>query len=74
MLGGKSGKSGGGGSTGGSAGGFGAIIALAAILVVGYAIFQSFYTVDEQERAVVLRFGEYNRTGEPWSAIQGSAH
>ncbi|MBW4933900.1 FtsH protease activity modulator HflK [Marinobacter sp. F4206] len=66
MLGGKGGKSGGSGSgTGGSAGGFGAILALAGILVVGYVIFQSFYTVDEQERAVVLRFGEYNRTENP---------
>lgn len=64
MLGGKSGKSGGSGS-GGSTGGFGAILALAGILVVGYVIFQSFYTVDEQERAVVLRFGEYNRTENP---------
>jgi len=66
MLGGKGGKSGGsGGSGGGSAGGFGAILALAAILVVGYVIFQSFYTVDEQERAVVLRFGEYHQTANP---------
>ena len=66
MLGGKGGKSGGsGGSSGGSAGGFGAILALAAILVVGYVIFQSFYTVDEQERAVVLRFGEYHQTANP---------
>lgn len=66
MLGGKGGKSGGsGGSTGGSAGGFGAMLALAGILVVGYVVFQSFYTVDEQERAVVLRFGEYNRTESP---------
>ncbi|GAB5477441.1 MAG: FtsH protease activity modulator HflK [Marinobacter nauticus] len=65
MLGGKGGNSGGGSSSGGSAGGFGAILAIAAILVAGYVIYQSFYTVDEQERAVVLRFGEYNRTEEP---------
>ncbi len=66
MLGGKggSGNNGNSGSSGGS-GGFGAILAIAAILVVGYVIYQSFYTVDEQERAVVLRFGEYNRTEEP---------
>ena len=59
MLGGKGGNSGnsGGSSSGGSAGGFGAVIALAAILALGYVIFQSFYTVDEQERAVVFRFG-----------------
>jgi membrane protease subunit HflK len=65
MLGGKGGNSGGGSSSGGSAGGLGAILAIAAILVVGYVIYQSFYTVDEQERAVVLRFGEYNRTENP---------
>ncbi|MCM0612740.1 FtsH protease activity modulator HflK [Marinobacter sediminum] len=66
MLGGKGGKSGGsGGSSGGSAGSFGAVLAIAAILVVGYVVFQSFYTVNEQERAVVLRFGEYNRTESP---------
>ena len=66
MLGGKggnSGNSGGGKSSGG--GGFGAILAIVAILAVGYVVFQSFYTVDEQERAVVLRFGEYNRTEMP---------
>ncbi|KXO11047.1 FtsH protease activity modulator HflK [Marinobacter excellens] len=67
MLGGKGGNSGnsGGSSSGGSAGGFGAVIALAAILALGYVIFQSFYTVDEQERAVVLRFGEYSTTENP---------
>ncbi|GHD53552.1 protease FtsH subunit HflK [Marinobacter persicus] len=68
MLGGKgnnSGNSGGGKGSGGNAAGFGAVLAIAAILAVGYVIFQSFYTVDEQERAVVLRFGEYNRTENP---------
>ncbi|WP_166254201.1 FtsH protease activity modulator HflK [Marinobacter salicampi] len=69
LLGGKGKKSGPGGSSGGgggsSSGGFGAILAVAAILFLGYVIFQSFYTVDEQERAVVLRFGEYHSTAEP---------
>ncbi|HET8800731.1 MAG TPA: FtsH protease activity modulator HflK [Marinobacter sp.] len=69
MLGGKGKKSGGNdngsGGGSGSAGGFGAVLALAGILVVGYVVFQSFYTVDEQERAVVLRFGEYSRTENP---------
>ncbi|WP_144823402.1 FtsH protease activity modulator HflK [Marinobacter piscensis] len=65
MLGGKGKKPGSGGGGSGSAGGFGAILALAAILVVGYVAFQSFYTVDEQQRAVVLRFGEYSRTENP---------
>ncbi|WP_372964346.1 FtsH protease activity modulator HflK [Marinobacter sp.] len=66
MLGGKGGSGNKGTSgSGNNKGGFGAIIALAAILVAGYVVFQSFYTVDEQERAVVLRFGEYNRTENP---------
>ena len=67
LLGGKGNRSGGsgGGSSSGNSGGFGAILALAGILVVGYVIFQSFYTVDEQERAVVLRFGEFSRTESP---------
>ncbi|MGO2136047.1 FtsH protease activity modulator HflK [Marinobacter sp.] len=67
MLGGKGKKSGGSGgsSSSGGKGGIGAILALAGILVVGYVVFQSFYTVDEQERAVVLRFGEYAKTESP---------
>ncbi|TGN40058.1 FtsH protease activity modulator HflK [Marinobacter confluentis] len=66
LLGGKGNKSGGNGSSsGGSSGGFGAVLAIAAIVFVGYVIFQSFYTVDEQERAVVLRFGEFSRIEEP---------
>ncbi len=67
LLGGKGSRSGGsgGGSSSGNSGGFGAILALAGILVVGYVIFQSFYTVNEQERAVVLRFGEFSRTENP---------
>ncbi|GGY75671.1 FtsH protease activity modulator HflK [Marinobacter zhanjiangensis] len=69
MLGGKGGKrSGGSGGSGGSMGGgagLAAVFALGAIIVVGYVVFQSFYTVDEQERAVVLRFGEYHRTENP---------
>jgi len=67
MLGGKGKKSGGGSNGGGSgvAGSFGAVLALAVILVLGYVVFQSFYTVNEQERAVVLRFGEYSKTESP---------
>ena len=61
----KSGSDGSSGNSGGSGAGFGAILALAAIVFVGYIIFQSFYTIDEQERGVVLRFGEYNKTENP---------
>ncbi|MCG2580684.1 MAG: FtsH protease activity modulator HflK [Marinobacter sp.] len=65
MLGGKGGRSGGSGGSSSGSGGFGAILALVAIIGLGYVVFQSFYTVDEQERAVVLRFGEFSRTEEP---------
>ncbi len=69
MLGGKgnnrSGGSDSGTSGGGGGAGLGAVFALGAIIVLGYVVFQSFYTVDEQERAVVLRFGEYHRTENP---------
>ncbi len=69
MLGGKGGNRSGGSdsntSGGGGGAGLGAVFALGAIIVLGYIVFQSFYTVDEQERAVVLRFGEYHRTENP---------
>ncbi|MDI9244875.1 FtsH protease activity modulator HflK [Marinobacter sp. CHS3-4] len=65
LLGGKGSNSGGNGSSSGNSGGFGAVLAIAAIIFAGYVIFQSFYTVDEQERAVVLRFGEFSRTENP---------
>ncbi|MDP4546987.1 MULTISPECIES: FtsH protease activity modulator HflK [unclassified Marinobacter] len=66
MLGGKGGSGNNGSSGSGSnSSGFGAILAIAAILAFGYVLYQSFYTVDEQERAVVLRFGEYSRTENP---------
>jgi len=66
MLGGKGGSGNSGSSGSGSnSSGFGAILAIAAILAFGYVLYQSFYTVDEQERAVVLRFGEFSRTENP---------
>lgn len=70
MLGGKGNNRSGGGSSnngGGSSGvvGVGVVLALGAIIIAGYVLFQSFYVVDEQERAVVLRFGEYHRTENP---------
>ncbi|WP_148863475.1 FtsH protease activity modulator HflK [Marinobacter fonticola] len=67
MLGGKKkgGSSGGSGGGSSSSGGFGAILAIIGIVFLGYVIYQSFYTVDEQERAVVLRFGKYHTTENP---------
>ena len=67
LLGGKGNRSGSGGngSDGGEKGNFGVILAVVAILFAVYIVFQSFYTVDEQERAVLLRFGEYSKTESP---------
>ncbi len=64
-LGGKSGKSGKSGQPppriGGSAGGSGALIVIALVIWA----FTGFYRVDEAERALVLRFGEYLKTEDP---------
>lgn len=67
MLGGKGGNSGNGSGGSSSSGGtgFGALLVVAVIVFAIYVVWQSFYTVDEQERAVVLRFGEYNKTENP---------
>ncbi|GGE32763.1 protease modulator HflK [Halopseudomonas oceani] len=58
-------RSGNGGSDRGGSGGSGIpgwIWGLALILVLGFWAFKAVYMVDEQEQAVILRFGEYNRT------------
>ncbi|MBL4584104.1 MAG: FtsH protease activity modulator HflK [Pseudomonadales bacterium] len=52
----------GGASTGGSNGLFGAVAAIALVVVLG---FNSVYTVNEQERGIILRFGEYHATVTP---------
>ena len=60
------GKSGGGGGGNKSSGGFpGGLLAVAlVVLVVGYVL-MGFYLVDQRERGVVLRFGEFNRMVDP---------
>lgn len=67
------GGSGGSGGTGGPgrARGFGAagLIILLAIAVVGW-LFTGIYQVNEQERAVVLRFGTFHRYEEPGFRIR----
>lgn len=51
------------GPTGGSSGpGMGGIIALVLVLAVIWTAWNSVHIVDESERGVVLRFGEYTRT------------
>ncbi len=60
------GKSGGGGGGKKSSGGFpgGLLAVVLVILVVGYVL-MGFYVVDQSQRAVVLRFGEFNRMVDP---------
>lgn len=53
----------GGGSNGNA--GFGAIAAIVLVVGVVYTGFNSFYTVDESERAVVLRLGEFHSVQAP---------
>ncbi len=54
----------GGGSTSGSSGGAGLFVLLLVVVVVLLA-YNSVYRVDEKERAVVLRLGEYHTTEMP---------
>jgi membrane protease subunit HflK len=65
LFGGKGGRGSGGKRGGGSGGGMGPVLAILAIVVVGFLLVQSVYTVDEQERAVVLRFGKFHQTVGP---------
>lgn len=54
---------GGGGSSGGSGGSgasVGAVLGILLVVVLAYAAYDSIYTVDESERAVILRLGEFS--------------
>jgi len=53
------------GSNGGSSQGMGGFIVLGIILFAIFLGFKSFYTLDEQQRGVVLQLGKYNRTLDP---------
>ena len=62
------GRSGGSGSSGSSGGGGGFSAALLGVLAAGGLLvwgLMGFYQIDEQERAVVLRFGKYYETVQP---------
>ncbi|MGB0513443.1 MAG: FtsH protease activity modulator HflK [Wenzhouxiangellaceae bacterium] len=62
---------GGDGDNGGSRGsssdgpGFGGVLVLVGVLVVIWAVWNSVHIIDESERGVVLRLGEYSRTLTP---------
>jgi membrane protease subunit HflK len=45
--------------------GAGGIFGIIILVVIGVLLFKSVYTIDEQQRGVVLTLGEYNRTLEP---------
>jgi membrane protease subunit HflK len=62
MFGGK--KSSGGGNADRKGGGFGLIAIVVAVIAVMW-LYSAIYVVDEQEQAVVLRFGEYYETVGP---------
>lgn len=64
LFGGKGGGKGG-GKRGGGSSGLGPILAIIGIVAIGFLIVQSVYTVDAQERAVVLRFGKFHETVGP---------
>jgi len=56
----------GGGRKGGSGGGsFAPLIGLVALLLVIWVAWSSVHIIDESERGVVMRFGEYTRTVNP---------
>ena len=64
LFGGRSGGSG--GAAGGSSGGFsGSLLVVLAVLALVVWGLMGFYQVDQQERAVVLRFGKYLETVQP---------
>lgn len=60
-----SGSGGGSNSSSGDGQGAGGVIAIVAVLLIIFLAFKSVYTIDEQQRGVVLQLGEYNRTLEP---------
>jgi len=50
---------------GGSGQGAGGIFAIGFVLLFAFLVFKSIYTIDEQQRGVVLQLGEYSRTLDP---------
>lgn len=56
---------GGSNNSSGSGGNFASVIALVVVALVAFTIYNSAYTVDESERAVVLRLGEFHSIQPP---------
>ncbi|WP_426415820.1 FtsH protease activity modulator HflK [Aestuariirhabdus sp. LZHN29] len=59
------GGKGGGSSSSSSSGGSGGILAVALLVAFAAYVWNAVYTVDQKERAVILRFGEYLETVGP---------
>ena len=62
--GGKDGKKSGSGGSGSSPSNAGVLVVVA-VIVAGWVLWNSIHIIDESERGVVLRFGEYTRTLSP---------
>lgn len=60
-----SGNGGGNSSSSNNGQGAGGVFAILAVLLVVFLGFKSVYTIDEQQRGVVLQLGKYNRTLDP---------
>ncbi|MBC8996363.1 FtsH protease activity modulator HflK [Pseudomonas sp. N40(2020)] len=54
-----------GGGSGRSSGGFGALLGIGLVVLAAVWLYSAVYVVDEQEQAVVLRFGKYYETVGP---------
>jgi membrane protease subunit HflK len=65
LGGGGNGNKGGSGSSNSSGGGLASLIALVVVVGAVYVAYDSFYTVDESERAVVLRLGKFHSVEAP---------
>jgi len=55
----------GGAGSGKSSNGSGGIFVIALIVLAVFLVFKSVYTIDEQQRGIVLQLGKYNRTLDP---------
>lgn len=66
LFGGGQRRRGDGASAGGSSGGgFGGLLVLVVVLAVVWLLIDSFHVIDQRQRGVVLRFGEFSRILEP---------
>jgi len=65
IIGGGDGDKGGSRGSSGDGPGFGGVLVLVGVLAVIWALWNSLHIIDESERGVVLRLGEYSRTLTP---------